>query len=388
MKYIGSLALVIMMAGCISAEAQVINVPVMEHKMMDLTAETKPVKDPATGQKCALVKVALDRQGARFKGGVVGNVSFDTNEYLVYMKPMSRSLEISLPGYKSVKVDFEKLGVPMVESRNTYELIVDVKPFATTEEEIHLAKLMSEAESLLDQKNYYESYRRYREAAALGNVEAMFWEYILVNDKHDKGESKATAVELCKKAALAGHPKAQKDLGTRYFWGQGVPADKVEAAKWFLKSAEQGNDRGAYEIAVCYEDGNGVGKDEAQAAKWYLKSAQGGNPDGQAMIASFYLSGRGVAKDMVKGSYWATQSADNGNPLGQYLLAMIYRVGSPVYQKDMVKSAEWLRKAAAQNYLNAIEALINGIDRGIYTPADSKELMRLNDQKVKIKLGD
>lgn len=45
--------------------------------------------------------------------------------------------------------------------------------------------------------------------------------------------------ELCK-AAESGDAFASYQLGLLYVRGRGVPQDRVEAAKWFLKGAELG----------------------------------------------------------------------------------------------------------------------------------------------------
>ena len=44
-----------------------------------------------------------------------------------------------------------------------------------------------------------------------------------------------------RKAAEQGEASAQEELGTAYFFGDGVQRDHSEAAKWFRKAAEQEN---------------------------------------------------------------------------------------------------------------------------------------------------
>ena len=59
-----------------------------------------------------------------------------------------------------------------------------------------------------------------------------------------------------------------------YYKGIGVPQDKVEAAKWFLKAAEQGNAEAQLNIGLMYDNGEGVQQDKMEAAKWYRKAAE------------------------------------------------------------------------------------------------------------------
>lgn len=48
-------------------------------------------------------------------------------------------------------------------------------------------------------------------------------------------------VEWCRKAAKGGNVDAQFWLGYMYRYGDGIPKDYPEAAKWFYKAAKQRN---------------------------------------------------------------------------------------------------------------------------------------------------
>lgn len=54
-------------------------------------------------------------------------------------------------------------------------------------------------------------------------------------------KSYAEAFRLYSKAAAAGNPQAQFQLGDMYFYGEGVPADQKLAVEWFRKAAARGN---------------------------------------------------------------------------------------------------------------------------------------------------
>ena len=70
--------------------------------------------------------------------------------------------------------------------------------------------------------------------------------------------------ELAKRAE-AGDAVAQYRLATCYYFGQGVPQDYKEAAKWDMKSAQQGNAIGQHYIGTCYYFGKGVTQDYKEA---------------------------------------------------------------------------------------------------------------------------
>ena len=70
--------------------------------------------------------------------------------------------------------------------------------------------------------------------------------------------------------------RGQKNLGSMYESGRGVPEDWVEAAKWYRKSAEQGDSDGQAALARAYEFGIGVPQSRRDAIHWdRLAAAQG-----------------------------------------------------------------------------------------------------------------
>src|SRR5258708_32076627 len=81
-------------------------------------------------------------------------------------------------------------------------------------------------------------------------------------------------IDEVKAKAEAGDANSEVELGLRYYKGQGVAKNQVEAAKWFRKAAEQNHALAQFDLGRCYENGEGVGKDHVEAAKWYRKAAE------------------------------------------------------------------------------------------------------------------
>jgi TPR repeat protein len=65
--------------------------------------------------------------------------------------------------------------------------------------------------------------------------------------------------------------------GIKYYNGDGVNKDYVEALKWFRKAADQGNSFAQYNIGAMYHEGQGVTKDRVAAIKWLRKAADQGH---------------------------------------------------------------------------------------------------------------
>ncbi len=120
--------------------------------------------------------------------------------------------------------------------------------------------------------------------------------------------------ELAKtlKQARAGDRAAQRELGQRYYGGDGVPRDFAQAAQWWQKSATSGDDQAQVLLAVLLFKGEGVEQDRAQAVRWWRTAAANGNADAQATLGWLYFNGVGVTRDRVLGYAWTNLAAGSG----------------------------------------------------------------------------
>ena len=103
--------------------AQKLNVESFVVKTSDITARTQPRQD-INGNDCALIKVQLAASGAEFGGNVVGNVSYNKSEYLVYMSEGSKRLSVKLEGYLPLEASFEDYGIKALEGKTTYVMTI------------------------------------------------------------------------------------------------------------------------------------------------------------------------------------------------------------------------------------------------------------------------
>lgn len=85
-------------------------------------------------------------------------------------------------------------------------------------------------------------------------------------------------VALVKQLAIDNFPNCQVLLGEIYGYGHyGVPIDKKEAYKWFMKAAEAGSAEGQYYMGAMYFVGDEIiPKSIEQARYWMKKSAENG----------------------------------------------------------------------------------------------------------------
>ena len=103
--------------------AQELNVKSFVVKTSDITARTQPRQD-INGNDCALIKVQLAASGAEFVGNVVGNVSYNKSEYLVYMSQGSKRLSVKLEGFLPLEASFEDYGIKALDGKTTYVMTI------------------------------------------------------------------------------------------------------------------------------------------------------------------------------------------------------------------------------------------------------------------------
>jgi TPR repeat protein len=154
-----------------------------------------------------------------------------------------------------------------------------------------------------------------------------------------------------RQSAEQGNAEAQYSLGLMYSSGDGIPKDKVEAAKWYLKAAEQGDASAQMNLGYLYSSGDGIPKDETEGEKWYRKSAEQGNANAQYSLGLMYWSELrqflDIPKDDTEAVKWFGKSADQGNAVGQRYLALMYYFGFGV-PVDEVAAYMWNILASAQ----------------------------------------
>jgi hypothetical protein len=117
------------------------------------------------------------------------------------------------------------------------------------------------------------------------------------------------ALELFRKAAALGEPRAMMELGELQ-----LEDNPAEAATWFVKAADAGDSGGMLNLGAMYFLGNGVGEDYARAAYWYRKAADAGNVDAMYNLGRMYENGQvaGV-KDPTNARDLYTKAAALGN---------------------------------------------------------------------------
>ena len=141
--------------------------------------------------------------------------------------------------------------------------------------------------------------------------------------------------------------------GEKYYFGEGVAKDAVEAVKWFRKAAEQNHAKAQCALGNCYCSGEGVTKDYVEALNWYRKAAEQNYAGAEFRLGYCYREGEGVAKDYAESVKWFRRAAEHGSGRqAQYNLGVFYEKGEGV-ERDYAEAVKWYRKAAEENHAQA-----------------------------------
>lgn len=194
----------------------------------------------------------------------------------------------------------------------------------------------------------------------------------------DDLEAVRTILPWLKAAAESGLPHAQKELGTLYFEGVGVPVSYDEALKWFNRAAEQGNAAAMHNLATMHFHGVGVPASREEALTWWHKSAEKGFPVAYYNLASVYggVALFGGNADLALCMEWALKAHAAGlrpqlwNPARMFVFA--YESSEP--RPDVVRILLDLQKKGLQK---EVAALLNALlDKDVHDLAFRPDLLK------------
>ena len=115
-----------------------------------------------------------------------------------------------------------------------------------------------------------------------------------------------------------------KDLGDKYFYGNGVERDCLAAEIWYRQGAEQGDAHSQNKLGEMYGASNPYGchirTDYAEALRWFRQSAAQGFADAQFNMGVMYQYGYGVRMNLMEAVRWYRLSAAQGNTAAKVIV--------------------------------------------------------------------
>ncbi len=155
---------------------------------------------------------------------------------------------------------------------------------------------------------------------------AAFCVLILASSKSIDGAAPAAAPDLpsIDVAPVPRSPEArsvdqQIKVAGDYLAGHGVTQDFKLAAYWYEKAAGAGDPLAELQIGYLYEAGLGVGQDPARAAHWYQLASAGGSVRAKASLAIAFLWGTGVPQNEKMALKLLNEAVASGSQAGSLL---------------------------------------------------------------------
>lgn len=99
---------------------------------------------------------------------------------------------------------------------------------------------------------------------------------------------------------------------------------------------------------------------DAEAIALYRQSAEQGDPDGMFGLGVMIASGEGIKRDVLAGRSWILKAAEKGQVLAVNVIAQAYlknELGYTDADRASSEALEWVKRAAGNDYLPAIDAL-------------------------------
>ncbi len=134
-------------------------------------------------------------------------------------------------------------------------------------------------------------------------------------------------------------------LAGNYFTGRGVAQDLKLSAYWYEKAADAGDPEAQTQIGYFYEAGIGVQKDPVRAFHWYQLAAAGGSATAKLNLGAAYMLGTGVPRNQQTAGELFHEAARKGSGLAACYIGYMHYFGDGVPQ-DSTAAEEWFVKGA------------------------------------------
>lgn len=171
------------------------------------------------------------------------------------------------------------------------------------------------------------------------------------------------AIRWLERAAAAGAPVAQYQLGRLLFAGTGVERDVERARDLFADSARIGYPRAQRTVAgLNMTGGDGIKQNVQLGFNWFKKAAEGGDPSAQYFLSKFYKAGIGTRTDDDEALRWLRRAATAGHPAAQALLGAEH-LGFGDLDKDDGRAYFWLSLANRAGVLEVTDLVSYAADQ-------------------------
>lgn len=157
-------------------------------------------------------------------------------------------------------------------------------------------------------------------------------------------EDPTELIAWLQKAAEAGYPPAQFQLGWSYEEGHSVDRDLNAALRWVTRAADARFFPAMRHLSYMYEEGVGVEADKETAMDIMHRAAEAGDA-GAAYLFGARLIEKGEKSKQEEALNWIWQAAEKGQKFAHLFLARMYAMGLYGASKDKQLSKYFLSKS-------------------------------------------
>lgn len=108
-------------------------------------------------------------------------------------------------------------------------------------------------------------------------------------------------LELFKKAVSLGYVRAEKNLGSVYYWGpvedDSIPRNYIKSTRLYRMAAINGDVSAEADLGRAYAHGYGIKQNYSKAVYWFKKAAEKGNGKAEYYLGDSYYLGHGVPQN-------------------------------------------------------------------------------------------
>lgn len=201
------------------------------------------------------------------------------------------------------------------------------------------------------------------------------WAKFVIRNRDERNYVDAYSVFI--REARTDSAEAEFCLGLMYARGQGIAKDYEAAMSWFEKSYDHGYKSSGYFLGKMFLTGLGTGKDP-EKAEGYFESVADNDARAMYELGLLHFKGVDMPRDLVKSAEWMRKAADAGHPEAQFVLGQFYKAGAGV-DKDIQAAVRWLTSAALNRHKGAQILLGNMYRIGDGVDADVAESDRWYD---------
>lgn len=142
-------------------------------------------------------------------------------------------------------------------------------------------------------------------------------------------------------SAEAGDPSSELLYGMLLAGLGDQKTSRSDALPWFLKAAQAGSPVGQYQVGYGLLKGWGCHCDENKGAEWLRRAAQQDQPDAQVALAEYSLRGKPDEESVKRAKMWLERAAASGSWDGKLYLAALL-AAAPYSDVRDASAASWL----------------------------------------------